>query len=78
MVSFVSLQSAFDALNNAKEDGQKEDPDRNPKGVPLNPLPSVPPSLPYCFRLSLVKYLLQDNESVAPAPESIDLSVVRS
>lgn len=78
MKRLVDLQCSFNALHHAKEDGQEQDNNSDPKGIPLDTIPSIPPPLRYCCRSRLVESLLQDNQAVVPEVEFLNLSMVES
>ena len=68
----VHLQPSLDRLNHPKHHSHDKDQYRDPKGIPLHPVPPVMPPLRQGSRLGLIKGLLQNNESVMPDGEIFD------
>ena len=72
----VHLQPTFNALHHREEygqDGQDQDPKRNPEGVPLRSVAPIVPELRQRARPGFVVYLFQDQKSIMPISEVVDL-----
>lgn len=71
----ISLNSTLDSLSKPKKDRQKQNNSCNPKCIPLHLFPPVTPPLSNIAWLSLVKCLLQDDESIVPVVKLVDISI---
>lgn len=78
MESFINLQSSFNTLHQANNKCQCQGSRSNQEWVSLHAFASVIPPLTPRSGFRFVKDLLQDNETVAPVLELIDLPVLSS
>lgn len=73
----TDLEPALDALHQPEEDGDEEDEDGDPEGVPLHAVAAVEPPLRQRPRARLVEGLLEDHEAVVPVREGLEAPLVR-
>lgn len=75
MICLPYLPASFDTLNNPKEQGTNHQEDRHPE--PLNSFPVIKPPLLDGSWTRIIKVLLQDDESVMPKMEVVNLSFLQ-
>jgi hypothetical protein len=76
MIRFIYLQRALNTLHHAKEDREKQNPNSDPKCIPLYPIPPIKPPLGYCSRLGMVKSLFKHYKSIVPVVEPLNLPIL--
>jgi hypothetical protein len=75
MVSLPHLPTPLHALDDAEEDSANNQDNRHPK--PLDPLAVIKPPLSNRSGLGVVEELFQNNQSVVPELEMVDLSILQ-
>src|SRR6266536_6200841 len=78
MERFISLQSSLNRLYQAEDDRQAQNKCGYPEGIPLHALPTVIVPLLDCLWLRVIEDLLQNDESVPPKLEVVNLAVLRT
>lgn len=74
-ISLINLQRPLNTLYQTRKRRDDQHQDGHPEGIPLRPIPTITPPLPEGARRGVVVGLLQDDESVSPEVEALDLSV---
>ena len=75
--SLVHLKSSFNTLYKTKKDRKTQHSNRDPKGIPLSPVPSIVPELRDGSRLWLIKPLFQAHQFVAPVNKICSTTIGR-
>jgi hypothetical protein len=78
MICLVDLQGTFNTLYETKEDSQEQNAHCNPESVPHMAISPVVPPLRQSGWSRFIEGLLQDNESIVPVLECLDLSVLKA
>jgi hypothetical protein len=76
MIHLVHLQSPLQDLHQTKESREQKNQYRHPERAPLRAIASIVPPLMERARARLIKNLFQDDQSVTPILEMLELSIV--